>query len=49
MHLFFRIACNIEATQLTDATPFFEKAGYTTLFSVNSFKGFIRSAVYQKQ
>lgn len=48
MYRFFRILCNIEATQLPDMGVLFHLAGYKTLFETKHFYDFIQSIVYQK-
>lgn len=48
MYRFFRVLCNIEATQLPDMAALFQLAGYKTLFKTKHFHNFIESMVYQK-
>lgn len=48
MYLFFRIVCNIEATQLPDTNTPFVKHGYKIYSRQEFFKKFIYSVVYIK-
>lgn len=48
MYKFFRLLCNIEATQLPDMASLFQPAGYKTLLETKHFHDFIESLVYQK-
>jgi ubiquinone/menaquinone biosynthesis C-methylase UbiE len=47
MFLFFRIVCNIEASQLPDIEKQFEQHGYKTIGQKALFGGFIISRVYK--
>lgn len=48
MYLFFKLACNIEASKLPDAQSLFRKNGYQVVASKTFFRNFICSVIYQK-
>jgi ubiquinone/menaquinone biosynthesis C-methylase UbiE len=48
MYLFFRLVSNVEAKELVNMDPFFEKRYFTKIFFKSYYNGFIKSVVYKK-
>ncbi|MES1222884.1 MAG: class I SAM-dependent methyltransferase [Bacteroidota bacterium] len=48
MYKFFRLICNIEATDLVNMEDLFEKHGYKNIYEETYYSGFIRSIAYEK-
>lgn len=48
MYKFFRYVCQVEASNLVDMTPYFQRDRYQVLFSSLRYAGFIKGIVYKK-
>jgi ubiquinone/menaquinone biosynthesis C-methylase UbiE len=48
MYLFFRLSCNVEATQLPSVEQFFREKAYNKVAATSYFNGFVRSSVFRK-
>jgi len=49
MYKFFRLTCNIEATDLINMDDIFDRSGYLKIFEKSYYAGFIKSIVYGRK